>query len=397
MSLTAPIDITILQTLKKYIPSVEVYLVGGAVRDYFMSRKSKDRDYVIINATIHQISEAISSIGIVKEVGKSFGIVKAVIDGEEFDFAIPRTEVSTGTGHQDFLVVTGGVTLLEDLSRRDFTMNAIAYNIETETFIDPFDGVASIKGKYIKFCGTPLNRYTEDPLRLLRLIQFAHRFDMTMHLSDKLPLGLLSTVSKERVYEEYKKMFLKGTHVCKSHHIFKTVLGRNIHNELFGVNQYIPGDIEVIPVSELSEDDVVNTYLVAMFLYNGTYTNMCVTNDNADHIGMARRIHRITRGREQFDPIHFKNKVLVKSVRNIFRRFEMLSDVAKVAAHIFNTPTTIKELDITGDELISLGIVNQQIGILVREVSVKMYWETMENTNEAILEYINGSKEDDEV
>lgn len=391
MSLRTEIDDLILQTLKKYIPSAKVYLVGGAVRDFFMSRKNKDRDYVIEHATLHDIAEAISTIGKVNEVGKSFGIVKAVIDGEEYDFAVPRTEISTGPSHQDFVVVTHGVTIYEDLSRRDFTMNAIAYDIENDIFLDPFGGVKDIEIGLIRFCGDPIKRYEEDPLRLLRMIQFSHRFGMKYHTHD-LPVDLLLTVSKERIYEEYKKMFLKGLLVHKSYHIFKCPTAVRIHKSLFGMDQFVPSDITPTKVSDLTEDEVVNTYLVALFLYNGDYTKMCVTNDNADHIEMARRIHRISRGTEEFDPINFKNKTLVKNVRNIFRLFEVLPHIAKVANHIFNTPTTIKELEISGAELMDMGIVGQDIGNLVKDISLKMYRNEIVNTKETLLDYINNSK-----
>ena len=391
MSLRTEIDEKILQTLKKYIPSAKIYLVGGAVRDFFMSRKSKDRDYVVENASLHEISEAISTIGKVNEVGKSFGIVKAVIDGEEYDFAVPRTEISTGLSHLDFIVDTDGVTIYEDLSRRDFTMNAIAYDIENDVFLDPFSGIKDIENGKIKFCGSPIKRYSEDPLRLLRMIQFSHRFSMKCE-APYLPTNYLYTVSKERIYEEYRKMFLKGVFLSKSEYIFKNPLAVSIHKDLFGMTQFVPGDIEVTKVSDMDDDDVVNTYLIALFLYDGNYKGMCMTNDNIDHIEMARRIHRVTRGTEQFEPSNFKNKHLVKSVRNIFRRYELMVHLAKSAGHIFNTPTTIKEMALSGSDLMSIGIVGQDIGNLVREWSLLMYRNELENTKESLLDYINNSK-----
>ena len=121
----------------------ESYIVGGAVRDELLpdTPSSKDIDFLVRNLELHQIVNALSHLGKVKEVGQAFGVVTATIDGEEFDFAIPRTaETKTGEKHTEFDVETDPNAPIEaDLGRRDFTINALAKDAEGN-IIDLFGG-----------------------------------------------------------------------------------------------------------------------------------------------------------------------------------------------------------------------------------------------------------------
>ena len=161
----------------------ESYIVGGAVRDELIpgTPSSKDIDFLIRKLTLDRIKRSIMHLGKVKEVGESFGIVTATIDGEEFDFAIPRTsETKTGEKHTDFEVETDpNATVESDLGRRDFTVNALAKDSHGN-IIDLFGGQEDIENRVIKAVGDPNNRFSEDPLRMLRAIQFATRFNFTI-------------------------------------------------------------------------------------------------------------------------------------------------------------------------------------------------------------------------
>ena len=138
---------------------------------------SKDVDFLIRGLTLKNIADALAPLGKVSEVGQAFGVVTATIDGEEFDFAIPRTsETKTGDKHTDFEVVTDPSASVEsDLGRRDFTINAIAKD-SGGRIIDLFGGLEDLQNKVIRAVGDPDSRFKEDPLRMLRAIQFAARF-----------------------------------------------------------------------------------------------------------------------------------------------------------------------------------------------------------------------------
>lgn len=167
-------------------PSAEVYLVGGAVRDMLLSRPTKDYDFVVRNVPITTLQRFLKKHGSVHLVGKKFGVLKFLplsrhsSEGaradEPFDIALPRTEHSeTNTGHyRDFQIKTDyRLPIEDDLSRRDFTINALALNLKTGMVVDPFGGVSDIKKKMIRTVGAPHLRFAEDYSRMLRAIRFA--------------------------------------------------------------------------------------------------------------------------------------------------------------------------------------------------------------------------------
>lgn len=162
----------------------EVYLVGGAVRDMFLQRTTKDYDFVVRNVPITTLQKFLKKYGLVRLVGKKFGVLKFlpknnIRHSEPFDIALPRTEHSdTGTGHyRDFKIKTDyRLPIEDDLSRRDFTINALALNLKTGAIVDPFGGGSDIKKKLIRAVGKPTLRFSEDYSRILRAIRFACQF-----------------------------------------------------------------------------------------------------------------------------------------------------------------------------------------------------------------------------
>ncbi|MBI2341801.1 MAG: HDIG domain-containing protein, partial [Deltaproteobacteria bacterium] len=191
----------------------EIYEVGGTVRDRILGLSHKDRDFLVTGIPIDKLSEILKTFGVVTFVGKSFGVLKFSPfkeKGVTYDIAIPRKEVSTGSGHRDFEVSYDHALPVEiDLSRRDFTINAMAKNIRTGEIIDPFGGREDLKKLLLKqvFDGA----FREDPLRLLRAVQFAARFNLSIepetHANMKKFASLIETISGERVAEELKKLF----------------------------------------------------------------------------------------------------------------------------------------------------------------------------------------------
>jgi len=167
-------------------PQVEIFLVGGIVRDTLLNRPSKDYDIVITNVPINTLAKTLKTIGGVNLVGKRFGVFKLKPKkwtGGEIDIALPRTEhVLTGNGaYKDFIVQSDHLLKIEDdLSRRDFTINAMAWDLKNKKLIDPFDGQKDLKSKIIKTVGEPKKRFAEDYSRMLRAIRFACQLDFTI-------------------------------------------------------------------------------------------------------------------------------------------------------------------------------------------------------------------------
>ncbi|PIR20157.1 MAG: hypothetical protein COV45_07380 [Deltaproteobacteria bacterium CG11_big_fil_rev_8_21_14_0_20_47_16] len=190
-----------------------VYEVGGCVRDQLLGHPSKDKDYLVTKLPIEKLTSLLKPLGKVALVGKSFGVIKFTPHSEPdvvYDIALPRTEKSTGTAHREFEVTFDENLPVEvDLARRDFTINAIAKDLSTGKLVDPFHGQDDLNKKQLK--QVFLQAFPEDPLRILRGIQFAARLGFTIEpetaASMQQHAELLKTVSGERIMEEMVKLF----------------------------------------------------------------------------------------------------------------------------------------------------------------------------------------------
>lgn len=178
---------------------MEIYAVGGAVRDALLGLPVQDRDYVVVGATPEQMLEA----GYVP-VGKDFPVFLHPETHEEY--ALARTERKTAPGYKGFVFHTADhVTLEQDLARRDLTINAIARK-EDGSLIDPFHGQADLQTRIFRHVSPA---FAEDPVRILRLARFAARFadfnvaDETNRLmQDMVRAGEVDALVPERVWQE---------------------------------------------------------------------------------------------------------------------------------------------------------------------------------------------------
>lgn len=193
----------------------EVFVVGGTVRDAYRGESIKDIDMIVEGPNMDEIKDILSVFGDVGIYGESFAVVKFKPkghEGEPYDIAVPRVDIKTGEGHTGFEVETEGVCLEDDLNRRDFTINSIAVNVANDDLIDPFDGVYDIGRAWIK--ATDENAFVEDPLRILRGIQFAARFgynidNQTMILMQNYA-SEIKNISGERIFGEFEKILDKN-------------------------------------------------------------------------------------------------------------------------------------------------------------------------------------------
>jgi poly(A) polymerase len=165
-----------------HFPEGEIYLVGGAVRDFLLGRNTKDADFLIRNVPAPHLHRFLNQHGKANFVGKNFGVYKFIPSGEidEIDIALPRTERSFSYkgGYRDFAVETDpNLPIEEDLKRRDFTVNAIALNMKRFCLIDPFNGLQDLEAGLLRAVGEPSIRFSEDYSRLLRGLRFVCQFD----------------------------------------------------------------------------------------------------------------------------------------------------------------------------------------------------------------------------
>jgi tRNA nucleotidyltransferase (CCA-adding enzyme) len=183
---------------------MDIYLVGGAVRDKLLNRQFNEQDWVVVGGT----AEALEKQGY-RKVGKSFPVFLHPDTGEEY--ALARTETKTGPGYHGFEVYAGtDVTLEEDLQRRDLTINAIAQDSNGE-LIDPWGGQTDIDARVLRHVS---EAFREDPLRVLRVARFAASlYDLnftiapaTMELMREITAsGEVAALTPERVWKETEK------------------------------------------------------------------------------------------------------------------------------------------------------------------------------------------------
>lgn len=172
-----------LPSLIKRLPNAQIYLVGGTVRDLLLGKPNKDFDFVITGIKPHQLEVELNNLGRVDLVGRDFGVYKFMpyeIDKkicQTIDFALPRREQATPKslgGYRDFIAqVDETLPIEDDLSRRDFTIGALAFDVVDNKLIDPYNGRNDIKRKLIRCVGQPAQRFAEDLSRVLRAIRLA--------------------------------------------------------------------------------------------------------------------------------------------------------------------------------------------------------------------------------
>jgi tRNA nucleotidyltransferase (CCA-adding enzyme) len=190
-----------------------VYAVGGWVRDQLLGVDSKDLDVEFFGPTdLFELSEWwLSEFGeLVDEHGAKFSVVQAKIDGITVDCSLPRTEHKTGTGHKGFDVfVDPTMTIEQALARRDYTVNAIAYDPLVDKYIDPYSGLFDLRRKNLRHTS---DQFSDDPLRVLRGMQFAGRFDLSpTKATTELCYGLYDAFHElpvERIWVEWEKFAL---------------------------------------------------------------------------------------------------------------------------------------------------------------------------------------------
>ena len=196
----------------------QAYLVGGGVRDMLLGEEPKDFD-IATNATPEQIKELFRNCRL---IGRRFRLAHILFGREIIEVATLRghhqetdTEKLAKQNDSGMLLrdnVYG--TIDEDAERRDFTVNALYYNVADYSIIAYGGGLDDLDDRILRMIGDPKTRYQEDPVRMLRAVRFATKLDMTMSPETEQPIRemapLLASIPAPRLFEEYQKLFLSG-------------------------------------------------------------------------------------------------------------------------------------------------------------------------------------------
>ncbi len=194
----------------------KAYLVGGGVRDILLGREPKDFD-VVTDAKPEQIRELFRNCRL---IGRRFRLAHVRFGDEIIEvstFRAPHHVSDQGEGHvEDGRIIRDNVygDIDDDVWRRDFTVNALFYNIKNFTIVDYVDGVKDLKAGQLRLIGEPSQRYIEDPVRMLRAVRFATKLGLRIHPEAEKPINqyanLLKDIPPARLFEEMLKLFMGG-------------------------------------------------------------------------------------------------------------------------------------------------------------------------------------------
>lgn len=377
---------------KIYENNYEAYIVGGCVRDSILGFEPNDYD-ITTSATPKVIKEIFRDFKCI-DIGIEHGTVSVVIDDDIYEITTYRIE-GEYKDHRRPENVDFTSKLEEDLKRRDFTINAMAYN-EKEGLIDLFGGNIDIENKIIKTVGNPYNRFNEDGLRMIRAIRFSSKLNFKIEDNTLLAIydnaQIIKNISLERITDEFNKIILsnKPENVI---YLFKTKLLNYLN---------ISSEEDENKIAELYKkisilnkfDKVLVKRLVALdylikelnincksFCKELVYSKKIIKNHNIILILMKE--------------INIKelNKVKVKKILNRIDKslFEEYLDISRViyedeknfAKIIYilkeieenNECYTVKNLKVNGKDIMALGYENKAVGeilnYLLKEVIIK--------------------------
>ena len=425
------IEIEILNKLNKYGKG---YIVGGAIRDILLGLKPKDVDFA--TNLPYEILKTLFSEYTPKETGKSFGVLRIRINDIDYEIAKFREDIY---GKEE--KVTFVDEIKNDLVRRDFTINAMAYN-ETEGIIDLYNGQKDIENKVINFVRNAEERIIEDPLRTLRAFRFMSKLNFSLSKNTieaiKNQKSLLKNIPEERITIEFSKLLLgenikntltlmKDTGVleliisefkatydfnqCNPHH------NLDLFNHIINVVSRVPADLE-LRYSALLHDiakPIVQTFDEKGIAHYKTHEIV-----GAD---MARDI--LTRMKLPVKLINTvveiikKHMILYKDVTdkkfnkllsemgydNLWRLIEhSIADNSSKNNEVVSTENDLHErlkravekqmqikvndLAVNGRNLIELGFNGKEIGEIKKELLDKYLSEEIKNEKEEMLEYV---------
>ena len=240
----------------------KLYVVGGAVRDALLNKTPKDYD-LATDAVPDKVEEIMAKAGFkTLPTGKAFGVINVFTSEGEYEIATMRKDVGSDGRRPDSVTFTD---IEGDVSRRDLTINALYYDIDTHEIVDLVGGVKDIKNGIVRTVGAPEDRFGEDRLRILRAIRFSGRFGNELDPATDAALqkdSSLEGISGERIRDE----FIKGIKSAKSqkhflemldkYHLFDWIFkGLNVDMDFIGRNGSYNHDDYIVLLARLLKNN----------------------------------------------------------------------------------------------------------------------------------------------
>ena len=425
------VEIKILNKLNEYGKG---YIVGGAIRDILLGLKPKDVDFA--TNLPYETLKTLFSEYTPKETGKSFGVLRIKINDIDYEIAKFREDIY---GKEEKVAFIDDIK--NDLARRDFTINAMAYN-QKEGIIDLYNGQKDIENRIINFIGNAEERIIEDPLRVLRAFRFMSRLKFSLSENTikaiKKQKNLLKNIPEERITMEFSKLLLeknikntltlmKDTGVleliipefratydfnqCNPHH------NLDLFNHIINVVSKVPADLELRysallhdiakPVVQTFDEKGIAHYktheIVGADMARDILTRMKLPVKLIDTVTDIIKKHMILYRDVTDKKI---NKLLSEmGYDNLWRLIEHCNaDNGSKNNEVVSTENdlherlkravekqmqvTVNDLAINGKDLIDLGFSGKEIGEIKKDLLDKYLSEEIQNEKEEMLNYV---------
>ena len=319
-----------LKILKKN--NFTAFLVGGVVRDILKGYKPKDFD-IATNATPEQVRSIFKKSRI---IGRRFKLVHVIYGREIIEVstfrAKPRQKVQMSNG---VLKDNEYGSIEDDAERRDFTINALYYDVSSKKIIDFYGGLRDIKNNQLRLIGKPKLRYKEDPIRILRAIRFEAKLKMEIHGETRNEIrnsiSLLKSVPYSRLFDEVMKFFLTG-HAQESMVLFKKYKLSNIYfpsldndNKIF--NTFLFQSLVNTDVRIKNSQSINPGFLLAVFLWYDVNQLLTKYKKNFPHPSLAlnKAIDDVLENQAIIFPIQKRFSITMSEIWRLQPRFNNTS------------------------------------------------------------------------
>lgn len=403
---------------KMYEKGYEAFIVGGCVRDSILGITPNDYD-ITTNAKPEEIIDIFKGFKIIDN-GIKHGTVGIIIEKEVYEITTYRIEGEYENNRRP-KNIEFALDIEDDLKRRDFTINAIAYN-DKLGIIDKFDGIKDIKNKIVKTVGNPDERFNEDGLRLVRAIRFSSK--LNFKIEDKTlksiykNVDIIKNISKERITDEFTKMILSDkpqdiillykTGIFKSIGIFSYINKekyKDLEQELQVLNNCESNLVKRMAMLEyiIKKKKIPSRSIVDTLVYSNKIKKECkslvecMLKDNIEVNSIEIKILLNKVGSEKLiealnlKKIYYNNCLSrIEKENDILDKIFIIDNIIKKILEIENSKECyrLKDLDINGRDLEELGYKGKDIGEILNELLNKVIASPSLNKKEILIDLL---------
>ncbi len=367
----------------------KAYAVGGCVRDSIMDLPFSDIDIAV--SCTPDITEKILEENAVRfyETGLKHGTVTAVVDGKPYEITTFRTESGYADNrHPDLVTFVDDIK--DDLSRRDFTVNAMAYN-DSDGLVDVFGGIDDINAKKIRAVGEADLRFNEDALRILRALRFSSTLDFTIEKTTSYSIlknkQLIKNVARERITEELKKLVC-GDGACRVITDYYEIFNVIFDNE-YDEKQYVLASQRMVTMPNDSIFRLATLFKMLESDFSKIKKSVVLSNDQYDRIKNIYDNHFVHKTINKKKVKRVMSNVGYSKACDIFM-FHKDAAALRYAKQIIdsNEPYKLSHLAINGNDLKKLGFEGKDIKEMLQKVLDAVIDEKIPNIKENILDYV---------